>query len=151
VDSAAIYYRLRRVDGEPLPATLSYNTAECVVTDGDIVIRPDLAHFGGDGIICVRLIGSAFGHPQVHEIFLQRESYDRIDSDLLTFPGGHRHKQGMTPDMVAHERAGWLELVPIRSAAALHGLNAVVGKHEWSFERSNDLLPGSEASPSPEE
>ena len=90
-----VYYRLARIDGGSPPTDLDYNRASCVIVfDGDLVLGPNDI-FEGDGVICIRLLGTAFGHPQNVQLFLEREPYDRLDATHLAFPGGWRHKQGV--------------------------------------------------------
>ena len=110
--------------------------------DGDLVIQPADKSFGGDGIIRIRVIGSAFGLPEIHQIFFEREAFDRISSTEFTFPGGWRHQQSIPPHFLARHNDGGIELTPQTSTQS--GLSMIFGEHRWEFAVSEQFLPESE-------
>ena len=147
-DKSSAYYRLDRIDGTSLPVGLEYGDGRCVVTDGDLVLlREDV--FGGDdhgdGTICIRLFGSIFGLPQIRQISLERYAFDRLDSEYLTFPGGWRHRQGIPPDSVVRRTDDGLELSELTSDSERSGRAQTFRAHRWSFVRSLERLPDSDA------
>src|SRR5262245_46585814 len=121
------YYRLERIDDGPLPADLKYNDGRCVVTDGDLVVRP--GEFpGGDGIICIRVFGTIYGRPEVHQISLERHPFDRLDREHLTFPGGLRRQRHPPHSVVRYTEAG-LEVTPLASESTVRSTTRAYGPH----------------------
>src|SRR4051812_39532920 len=143
-DDAFAYYRLERIDGAPLPAGFDYGDARCIIPDGDLVLRhDDMA--GGDGIICIRLFGSVFGLPAIHQIFLEREAFDRLNAAHLTFPGGWRHRQGIPPHSVVRYIEDGLEVTALTADPSRQDARHMFGPHRWSFVASEQRLPDSDA------
>ena len=142
LNAASAYYRLELIDGTSLPLHLEYGDGQCVVTDGDLVLRR-ADESDSDGVICIRLFGNIFGFPQIQQIFLEREPYDRIDAAHLTFPGGWRHRQGMSPHSVVRPTDDGLKVVPLRSEKRRR--HETFRPHTWHFVASSQFLPDSDA------
>lgn len=138
------YFRLAAIDGKPLPLALRYSHARCTVFDGDARLS-DFRLWDGDGTISIALIGTAFGHPPVRQIFLEREPYDQVDDQHLTFPGGHRRwRRVVRPQCLIRLSDDEFTITPIGRRPARTGLNRVFEEHEWHFVRSDTLLANSD-------
>ena len=144
VESRFAYYRLQHIDGASLPSSLEYGEGQCIVTDGDLVLRRD-AIFGGDGTICIRLFGRIGGLPQYHQIFLEREAFDRLDTTHLTFPGGRRHQQGIPPHSVVRYTDQGVEVTALAPDPKLDQGKRLFHAHRWTFVASKQPLPDSDA------
>jgi hypothetical protein len=138
------YYRLDRIDGAALPVDLEYGEARCVITDGDLVVRHDETS-DGDGTISIRLFGTAFGLPEIGQIYLERYPFDRLDATHLTFPGGWRHRLGISPHSVVRYTDDGLDLAALNSDPAQRGTQHTFRPHRWSFVASEQRLPDSDA------
>jgi len=144
VDRSLAYYRLQRVDGLSLPVNLEYGDGECVVTDGDLVLRGDDI-FGGDGTISIRLFGRIAGAAKYQELLLEREAFDRLDASYLTFPGGRRHQQGIPPHSVVRHTDGGVEVTALTPDSTRYEGNRILSAHRWCFSASQQPLPDSDA------
>jgi hypothetical protein len=138
------YFRLRRIDGASLPAELEYGESRCVITDGDLVLRQG-GNVEGDGIICIRLFGTALGITLKQQIYLEREPFDRVDGEHLTFPGGFRRRQAIPPHSVVRRAADRLEVSDLPPQATGQQPGRIFRQHQWSFLASDDQLPFSDA------
>jgi hypothetical protein len=143
-DGTLAYFRLARIDGTPLPVELEYGDAQCLVADGDLVLREGTLG-EGDGIVCIRLFGSAFGLSQMHQIFLEREPFDRLDDAHLTFPGGFRRRQGISPHSLIRYTEDGIELTALTSDLVHRRAKHTFRSHRWSFVATMDRLPDSDA------
>lgn len=139
------YFRLARIDGVCLPVELEYGDARCVVTDGDLVLRRDRILDGGDGIICIRLFGTALGLAEIHQIALEREPFDRLDETHLTFPGGFRHRQQIPPHSVIRYTDDGIEVADFTFDPTRCRAQRTFLPHRWTFASSQDRLPDSDA------
>ena len=136
----AAFFRLERVDDEPLPVGLQYRHARCSLTRGHIRLSTERV-LGSDGTISITLFGTMSGHRELRQIFLENEPYDLIDNRHLTFPGGWR-KWGrvVRPHCVVRLRLDEIVLTPLRPEWARSGLGAIFGAHDWHFVRTDDVL-----------
>lgn len=139
-DAPELFFRLERIDGEPLPLRLPYRNARCSVTKGHARLSRKQV-LGSDGVITIALFGTMFGRAEIRQIFLESEPYDQLNDRYLTFPGGWRKwSRVVRPHCVARLRGDEIVLTPLHPEWARSGLGAIFGAHEWHFVRTDDVL-----------